>query len=125
MMLRRLILPFIALAGIGFSIFMIYYGARTPPVGRILFPPPKSPYEYYIAAEGVIEAIYKNASLGVPFDNVVTNIYVETGQIVKKGDPIFKLETRPFEAQLVQAIQQQKLAEIDYENLTVQFSFYE
>jgi len=124
-MLRRIALPLIAIAGIGFSVFMIYYGSRTPPVGRILFPPPKSPYHNYIAGEGVIEAIYKNTPIGASFDNVITNIYVQVGQVVKKGDPLFKVDTRAFEAQLVQAIQAQKLAEVDYESQTVQFSFYE
>lgn len=124
-MFRKIIFPLIACAGIAFCIFMIHYGARTPPVLRILFIPPVSPYRHYVAGEGLVESAYKDIVIGVPFQEVITDIYAQLGSIVKKGDPLFKLDTRHLQAQLAQALQEQYVAQIDFENLKVQFSFYE
>ena len=124
-MFRKIGLPLIALAGICFSIFMIYVSSRKPPINHIFFPPPTSPYKNYIAGEGIIESAYKNILIAPAFNEVITDIYCVIGQIVKKDDPLFKLNTQNLEAMLVKAIDEQKVAQIDYENQKIQFSFYE
>ncbi len=124
-MFRKIILPLVALMGILFGIFMIHFNAKKPPIVRILFPPPVSPYKHYLAGEGIIESVYKNILIGTSFDEMVDEIYVKIGQIVKKGTPLFKLDTRTFEAQLIQALLEQKVAETNYQNQSIQFSFYE
>jgi RND family efflux transporter MFP subunit len=124
-MFRKIGLPLIALAGIGFSVFMIYVSSRKPPTNHVFFPPPTSPYKHYIAGEGVIESAYKNILISSTFNEVITDVYCVVGQIIKKTDPLFKLDTRLLEAQLVKALSEQKTAEIDYENQKIQFSFYE
>jgi HlyD family secretion protein len=124
-MLRKILLPILAIIGVIFSVFMIYYGTLQPPIPSIPYPPPKSPYQHYIAGEGIVEAIDKNVPIGISFDELVTDIYVKVGDIVKKGDSLFKLDTRKLEAQLDQAIKNQKLAQTEYENSKIQFSFYQ
>lgn len=124
-MFRKMILPTIAVLGIIFSIFMIYYGARKPPVAPILFPPPTSPYKHFLVGEGIIESAYKDIAIGVPFPELISDVYVKVGDIVKKGTPLFKLDTRQFESQLAQAKAELAVAEKDYESLKVQFSFYQ
>lgn len=124
-MFRKIIIPLFALAGIAFGIFMIYYGSRKPPVARIIFPQPKSPYKDFVAGEGIIESAYKNILIGPTLQEMITDLYVWVGDIVKKGDPIFKVDTRSLEAQLKLTLEEQELAKIDYENYTVQFSFYQ
>lgn len=124
-MFRKIGLPIAAVAGIFFSIYIVHRGSKKPPVVRVLFPPPVSPYDHYIAGEGLIESSYKNIPLTVPFQELVANIYVKVGDVVKQGDLLFSLDTRQLEARLIEALQEQRLAEIDYENQRVQFSFYE
>lgn len=124
-MFRKIGLPLIALAGIGFSVFMIYIGSRKPPVNHIFFPPPTSPYKHYIAGEGIVESAYKNILIAPAFNELITDVYCTVGQIVKKNDPLFKLDTRLLEAQLAKTLEEQKLAQTDYENQKIQFSFYE
>jgi RND family efflux transporter MFP subunit len=104
---------------------MIYYGTKTPPPPTVIFEPPVSPYKHYVAAEGITESVYKNIFIGSSFQDLITKIYVKVGDIVKQGDPLFKTDTRQFEAQLIQNLQNLKLAEVEYENQKVQFSFYE
>lgn len=124
-MFRKMILPTIAVLGIIFSIFMIYYGSRQPPVIPILFPPPISPYKHFLVGEGIVESLYKDIAVGVPFPEIVSGIFVKVGDVVKKGDPLFKLDTRQLESHLAQAKAELALAEKDYESLKVQFSFYQ
>lgn len=125
MTFRRLGIPLIALMGIGFAVFMIYWGSRKPPVTRILFHPPTSPYRHFVAGEGVIEAINKNTFISVPFPELITEVYADVGQVLKKGAPLFQLDTRTLEAQLAQALQEVATAQKSYEELAVNFSFYE
>lgn len=124
-MFRRMGLPLVAVIGILFCIYMVRVGARKPPVVPIYFPPPVVPYEHFIAGEGIIESVFKNIQITVPFPEIVSDVYVEVGALVKKGDLLFKLDTRRLEAQLAGSMQELKRAEIDYENKKTQFSFYE
>lgn len=104
---------------------MIYWGSRKPPMTKVLFRPPSSPYHHFVAGEGVIEAIDKNTFISVPFPELITDIYVDVGQVVKKGTPLFKIDTRTLEAQLQQALQEVATAQKSYEELAVRFSFYD
>lgn len=124
-MLRKLLIPLCALVGVLFCIFMIYFGSRKPPVAPILFPPPVSPYEHAIVGEGVIESAYKNINLGVSFADLITDVYVKVGDRVPAGTPLFKVDTRKLEAQLVQALQQEQVAQKEYENKRIEFSYYQ
>lgn len=121
----RIGILFLAVAGILFSVFMIYYGTKTPPPPIIIFEPPKSPYSHYVAAEGIIESVYKNINIGAPLGDIVTDVYVKVGDVVKKGAPLFTTDTRQYESQLAQQLEQLRLADIEYENQKVQFSFYD
>lgn len=125
MEIKRYGLVLVALAGVLFSLFMILYGLRKPPVAPIVYAPPTPPYTHFIAAEGIIESAYKNISLGVPFNQLITEIFVFVGDSVEVGNPLFKLDTRQLEAQKIKAEQELEFARIDFKNKQIQFSFYE
>jgi multidrug efflux pump subunit AcrA (membrane-fusion protein) len=122
---RKLFIPLFALAGIGFSIFMIFFSAKKPPVNPILFAPPRSPYEHYVAGEGIVEAASKNIPIGAAFPDLVSDVYVAVGQKVQKGEPLFKLDTRRLQAVLQEKINRQEFVRIDYLNKKNQFSYYQ
>jgi len=124
-MFRKYILPLLAVVGIGFCIFMVYYGSKKPPLQPVLFPPPKPPYQSFVAGVGMIESIDKNISLGSVFSQIITDIYADIGCVVKKGDPIFKTDTRDLEAQLIQADAALIVAETQLQSAQIQFSFYQ
>ncbi len=122
---RKVGIPILAIIGLSFALFIVYYESRKAPPAPVLFPPPISPYPHYIAAEGTIESIYKNISIGSSFADIITDIYVKVGDIVKKRDPLFRTDVRQFEAMLAEALKDLDLAKTYYEEKKTQFSFYE
>src|SRR5579872_7016868 len=109
-------LPLIALIGILIGIMGVVWTARKIPPNPIPFPPPSPPYHYYIGGEGVIEASSDNIAVGTPYNEVVTDVYVDRGQFVKEGDPLFKLDVETLEAQLYQAEMDRDYATVEYDN---------
>jgi multidrug efflux pump subunit AcrA (membrane-fusion protein) len=124
-MVRKYGLPLLAIAGVSFALFMIWWSSRTPPVASILFPPSESPYKHYIAGVGLIESAGRNIEIGVPFPELITDVYVHVGDILHAGDPLFQLDIRKLNADLAKAEEELALALTEYENRKTQYSFYE
>lgn len=118
-------LPGIAIVGAIIALIISFWSMKKEPVPAIPFPPPISPYVYAIAGEGIIEASSNNIAVGSPFSEIVTQIFVVEGDLVKKGDPLFQLDTRYYEAQAETARSQISASQVNLENLIVQFSFYQ
>jgi RND family efflux transporter MFP subunit len=97
--MKRFLLPILALAALGFSIFSI---VRTKPNRELTSPPgapPRSPYAERVAAVGLIEASTENVSVGTHLPGIVEKVFVKVGAQVKRGDPLFRLDIRHLEAQ--------------------------
>jgi HlyD family secretion protein len=124
-MMRKVLLPLLAICGALLALFVVYLSMRKTPPPPIIFPPPQSPYPYAIAAAGIIEASSQNISIGCPFDEVIDKFFVIEGDCVKKGDLIFQLDLRAFVAAAEVAKAQLDAANVALENAKVQFSFYE
>ncbi len=124
-MLRKYLLPSIALLGALAALLVVFWSQRKEPVPPVPFPPPKSPYIHAIAGEGIVEASSRNISIGSPFSEIVTKVFVIEGDFVKAGSPLFQLDIRFFEAQAETAKSQIKAALINLENQRIQFAFYE
>ena len=98
--MKRFILPFVALAALIFGIISVVRSqprreATTPPS-----PPPISSYAQTVAAVGLVETITENIAVGTEIAGVVTNIYVDVGSRVRKGDPLFSIDSRATRAEL-------------------------
>lgn len=100
MHLRNLLIG-LALFGIISCLVLIRMIAYTQPAP----PPPENPavnpYPRSIAASGIVEALEENVMLGAPSAGLVTKIYVKVSDKVKTGDPLFKLDSRELEADLL------------------------
>lgn len=114
-MFRKYGLPSIAVLGFAFAIFMIVFGARKPPVPAIEFPPPSPPYAHFIAGAGIIEASSENIAVGTPFNEIVAEVYVQAGDRVEKGDPLFKLDEQNLKAQMHEALASREVAMANYD----------
>lgn len=123
-MWRHRFIPILALLGILASLAMVYKGLSKPIVPPLLFEPARSPYPHSIAAEGVIEAQAENINIGPAFSELIMEVYHCVGDEVKKGEPLFKLDTRRFEAELHKAQEEERSAKTDLENKEKQFSYY-
>ncbi len=122
---RKYILPILAFFGLFFALFMVFYGARTPPIPPIEFPPPIPPYRHYVAGAGIVEAASEDIKIGTPFNEIVTDVFVNVGQIVKKDTPLFQLNIETLSAEYEEAQQKRDVAKTKYEDQKTELSLYQ
>lgn len=123
-MLRKYGLPLLALIGVVLGILATIASAKKPVTPPIPFAPPVPPYAHFIVGTGSVEAASENINIGTSIAEVVTNVYVVAGDQVKQGAPLFKLDTRTYEAQLKEAETDRLQAVVDYENQKTQLDLY-
>ena len=102
-MIRKYLLPALALLGVAAAVAMVHEGNRTPRKEKSVFQPAEAPFSSYIFGPGIVEASTENIAIGTPVSGIVTAIYVKWGEQVKSGAPLFKIDTRDLEAQLIPA----------------------
>jgi len=102
-MIRKFLLPLLAIVGLGAAIFMVIRGNRTVPVVQPVVPSAQAPFTSSLFGPGIVEASSENIAIGTPVSGIVTAIYVKWGDRVKAGAPLFKVDTRDLEAQLLPA----------------------
>jgi len=101
---RRYFLPLLAIAGFGVALVVALRGRPTPPSSPLVtLKTPAPPFETYVAAVGIVEAMNGNIAIGSPVVGIVDRIYVEWGQKVQPGTPLFALDARDLEARLAPA----------------------
>jgi multidrug efflux pump subunit AcrA (membrane-fusion protein) len=87
-MIRKYILPALAIIGVGVAVFMVLLGNRTPPVAQPVVQAARAPFASYIFGPGIVEASTENIAIGTPVSGIVTAVYVKWGDQVHTGDPI-------------------------------------
>jgi multidrug resistance efflux pump len=100
-MIRKYLLPVLAIAGLAFAIWTTIQGAKTQPPARPVSDPPRSPFANKISGSGIVEASTRNISIGSHVSGIVARVFVTVGQRVKQGDPLFVLDNRKQQADLV------------------------
>ncbi|MEY4485187.1 MAG: hypothetical protein RL693_2639 [Verrucomicrobiota bacterium] len=63
--------------------------------------PPEKPYANTVAATGIIEALSENVAIGVPVAGLVAEVFVEVNDKVKADQPLFRIDDRDLQAQLI------------------------
>lgn len=101
MIIFRRLSFYLAIAGVILAIVLIQKLENTESNPHYLVEPAVNPYEKTVAASGIIEAIDKNIEIGVPQSGLVKNIYVKVWDKVKQGQPLFCLDNRELQAQLL------------------------
>jgi len=99
-LLKRMSL-WLALAGIGFAVWVLMGSNQHEPMPTPISEPPRSPYEYTVAASGIIEAVNENVRIAPPIPGLVTNVFVAVGDQVEPQAPLFQLDDRDLQAQLL------------------------
>jgi multidrug efflux pump subunit AcrA (membrane-fusion protein) len=100
-MFTRYILPLIALAGAIFAVLFVRAGNKPIPASQPVAQPAQAPFDSYIAGAGLIEASTENIAIGTLVPGVVTQVFVRVGDTVKAGDPLFKIDDRDLQADLL------------------------
>lgn len=73
--------------------------------------PPAKPFDSAIAASGLVEASHENINIGAPVPGLIVEIYVKVWDKVKQGTPLFRLDDRDLQAQLISQRAQVTVAE--------------
>jgi len=124
-MFRKYLLPGIAIFGAIFAIFTVYLSSKKPPVAPIVLAPPKVPFTNFVAGAGLIEAASENINVGTPFNDIIKQVFVQAGDTVNKGDPLFRLDIRTLKAKLHEAEREKHVAISELEEAKKQLFFYE
>ncbi len=100
-MFGKLFLPFLALLGVLFAVYTVIAGSRTSPPSEPIAPPAMAPFKAYVAGAGIVEASTENIAVGTPVAGVVSEVTAKIGDEVKKGDPLFIVDLRDLQAELL------------------------
>jgi HlyD family secretion protein len=119
-MIRKYLIPLLALAGVAFAVFTVIRGDNTPPPVPSFSDAPQSPYRTSVAGSGLVEASTENILIGTPIAGIVAKIFVQIGGNVKAGDPLFMIDDRALRSDLairVAAVQvaEAQLADSNYD----------
>jgi RND family efflux transporter MFP subunit len=98
-MLKRLsiLLAFLGIVAVTLLVFKLKKPLPTPVP---LVEPSHAPYTDSIGARGIVEAVNENVVVAPILPGLIMDIYVKVGGRVKKGDPLFRQDTRDAEAKI-------------------------
>jgi RND family efflux transporter MFP subunit len=124
-MIQKILLPFLALAGLTVGIYVAMSGSKTVTPAAPVSEAPHSPYPEFVAGAAIVEASTENISIGTNFPGIVSQLYVAVGSQVKAGDPLFLIDDRAVAAE--QALRQAavKVAEAQLKDAADNLEFYE
>jgi multidrug resistance efflux pump len=91
-----------SLLGIAFAVAVVVESRRALPSARPLVEPPSAPLTYrrFLAGSGLVEARMENIPVGTNVSGVVMDRSVKRGDLVKAGDPLFRIDDRNLRAEL-------------------------
>ncbi len=115
-MIRKYVLPVLAAIGVVVAIAMVIQGNRTATIVQPVVQSANTPFSSYVFGPGIVEASTENIAVGTPVSGIVTALFVKWGDRVRAGDPLFKVDTRDLEAQLLPA--NAKIKEVDAQLLS-------
>jgi len=95
----------IALAALGLmvGVWTVTTNQRSNPEPAPASPPSVNPFPAGVAATGIVEGASRNVRVAAPEQGLITSVAAEVDERVEKGDVLFRLDTRPLEAQLTEA----------------------
>lgn len=99
-MIRKYLLPALAVLGLGFAVLTVVNGSKAIPPAQPFVDPAAPPFKSSVAGTGIVEANTENIAIGTLIPGVVSEIYVSVSSKVLAGDPLFKLDDRDLKAQL-------------------------
>jgi len=110
-MIRKYVLPIVAVIGVVFAIATVIRGNQPTPIAEPVAQPARAPFDTFVAGAGIIEASTENIAVGTPVSGIVTKIHVAIGDRVRAGDPLFEIDDRDLQANLLVAQANVKQAE--------------
>lgn len=119
-LLSKYALPVVALGLLIFAVAYVFPTDKEPPPAPPLAAPPTAPFTPSVAAAGVVEAETENIAVGTPLPGIVVEVLVQVGDLVQKGDPLFRLDERELQAELATRRAQVAVAQADLRRLAAE-----
>jgi multidrug efflux pump subunit AcrA (membrane-fusion protein) len=110
-MIGKYLLPSLAVLGFAVFISTAIQGNQTPSIVAPPFQAATAPYASYVAGAGMVESSTENIEIGTPVSGIVSAINVKWGDRVNAGDPLFKIDDRDLQGQLLVALAKVKEVE--------------
>ncbi|OWK47453.1 hypothetical protein FRUB_01152 [Fimbriiglobus ruber] len=101
-------MPVLAVVALVFAVIQMTKAQQKAPPAAPPVEPAKSPYANQLAGSGIVEPETENISIGTHVPGIVDRVFVKVGQIVRPGQPLFRLDDRALSAEL--AIREATLA---------------
>ena len=79
----------LAFLGLSIAVYTVSTASHEAPKVPLAGEPSVNPFSRGIAATGIVEASSRNVTVSAPEGGQVTRVFVEVGQTVKLGDPLF------------------------------------
>ncbi len=98
-MIRKFILPVLALIGLAFALYTVAMGQRPTPVTPPASEPALTPFRETIAGAGIVEAASQNIAIGTPIAGIVSVVAVSQSQKLRAGEILFRIDDREFAAE--------------------------
>lgn len=94
MHIRNKILPALAILGFILAVSSALSARKAPPVAQPVAQPAAAPFGTYIGGAGIVEASSNNISLGSSVAGIVSKVFVQAGDKVGAGQPLFQIDDR-------------------------------
>ena len=124
-MIRKFLLPALALGGIILGIYVAVSGSKTVTPAAPVSEAAQSPYKSFVAGSGLIEASTENIAIGTTVPGIVSRIFVQHGGDVKAAQPLFTLDDRAQLAEVALRDAAVKVAEAQLADLKEALGFNE
>jgi RND family efflux transporter MFP subunit len=102
MFLFRRVSLYVAIAGVVLMVFLVRKSQSAPAKAEPLVAPAVSPFTNTVAAVGLVESVRENVRIATPVAGLVTGVFVQVGDVVKQGAPLFQIDSRELESQVLQ-----------------------
>ena len=112
-MFRKYGLPLLALAGLVVALFVTFRGGKLIAPAAPSRPSAGSALSSLCLGSALVEASTENIAIGTQIAGIVSNIHVQVGSRVAKGDPLFTIDDRAQKAEVLVREAAVQMAEAD------------
>jgi len=110
-----------SMIGIIVAVAVIFYDQRPMQSKTLPIPELTPPYKNFIAGTGIVESRSKNIQIGAIVSGVIDEVYIKSGDGVKKGELLFSLDKKIINAKIVAQQADIKLANTKLKKAQHQF----
>lgn len=96
----KFVVPLLAIGGFCFALYNVLSAQQERPIKPPLNAPAESPFERGVAGSGITEARTENIAIGTAVPGLVADVYIQVGDVVFPGQPLFKIDDRALSADL-------------------------